>query len=93
MDVLQNGMVWSATTPFAWSEVIMNESPKRIVNVNDHSELAWCGAEGWISNPPQYPSCHLDCRAIKAAGVGTWGEGLGCVVHKGIGEGGGQGSK
>ncbi|GBN23899.1 hypothetical protein AVEN_172603-1 [Araneus ventricosus] len=33
------------------------------------SELVWCGAEVWISNLSQYPSLHLDCRAIPIVDV------------------------
>ncbi|GBN73852.1 hypothetical protein AVEN_60145-1 [Araneus ventricosus] len=64
--------------------------PKLIVNVKIRSELVLWG-ESWITNPYQYPSLHLDCLAIKAAGVGgTWGV---TVFTEEIGEGGSRGSE
>ncbi|GBM80627.1 hypothetical protein AVEN_140553-1 [Araneus ventricosus] len=49
-------------------------TPKPIVSVNNLSELAWCAAEGWISNLSQYSSLHLDCWALKAVDqIHLWG--------------------
>ncbi|GBM41897.1 hypothetical protein AVEN_13617-1 [Araneus ventricosus] len=60
--------------------------PAPIVNVKNPSVLAWCGWEGWLSNPSLYTSLQLDCGDKKAAG-----EGMDCVVYRRIGEGGAQG--
>ncbi|GBM86851.1 hypothetical protein AVEN_163021-1 [Araneus ventricosus] len=37
-------------------------------------KLTRLSVEAWISSRSRYPSLHLDCRAIKAEGVGTWRE-------------------